>query len=526
MRRKVNQWLVLWMTGILVAGLLPAHSIAAETSEAKIGEMAQVDYGLDNPRVDHGVTTWDCIYFGNYWQEDTDGDGNVDKNDDKTPIKWRVLSVEGDDAFLLADKNLDCQSYNSQCWQITWENCTMRSWLNGYGAVENKVGMDYSGNGFLDNAFTESERQTIKTTDVVNNDNPDYGTAGGNDTVDQIYLLSLDELTNPAYGFISSTGNTDTRQAVNTAYTAGGGEIGGSTQSEGRADYWWSRSPGKNSSAATLVHADGQISGIYLVNYVQMVVRPVLHLNLADSRESWSSAGTVAAGKSTATPMSTEKPTDKPTPTPTPTSVYTPTPTPVLVSTQEPTLTPTGTPVQTVAPTGKPTAVPTAATSAEPTPDATLTPENKEVNVPDDVSSGHTGGKGSSMAGGSDRKENDFPGNTIRTEKKGSTSKKTSIPNVAKIKKYKVRAKKRGVVLTWKKDSKISGYQIQVSTKKNFKSAKKILIKKGKKQYKISKLISGEKYYVRIRAYQFYQTPDGAKKRAYGKWTIKRIRIR
>ena len=151
--------------------------------------------------------------------------------------------------------------------------------------------------------------------------------------MDQIYLLSLDELTNPAYGFISSTGNTDTRQAVNTAYTAGGGEIGGSTQSEGRADYWWSRSPGKNSSAATLVHTDGQISDIYLVNYVQMVVRPVLHLNLADLRESWSSAGTVAVGKSTATPMPTEKPTEKPTPTPTPT--------PVLVPTQEPTLAPT-----------------------------------------------------------------------------------------------------------------------------------------------------------------------------------------
>lgn len=496
MRSKVNQWLVLWMTEILVAGLLPAHSIAAEMSETKIGETAQVDYGLDNPRVDQGVTTWDCIYFGNYWQEDTDGDGNADKNDDKTPIKWRVLSVEGDDAFLMADKNLDCQSYNSQCWQITWENCTMRSWLNGYGAVENKVEMDYSGNGFLDNAFTESERQAIKTTDVVNNDNPDYGTAGGNDTVDQIYLLSLDELTNPAYGFISSTGNTDTRQAVNTAYTAGGGEIGGSTQSEGRADYWWSRSPGKNSSAATLVHTDGQISDIYLVNYVQMVVRPVLHLNLADSRESWSSAGTVAVGKSTATPM----PTEKPTPTPTPTPVLVPTQEPTLAPTQEPTLAPTGTPVQTVAPTGMPTAVPTAATLAEPTPEATLTPENKKVNVPDDVSSGHTEGK-------------------------GSTSKKTSIPNVAKVKKFKVRAKKRGVVLTWKKDSKISGYQIQVSTKKNFKGAKKIFIKKGKKKYKISKLKTGKKYYVRIRAYQFYQASDGVRKRAYGKWTIKRIRI-
>ena len=53
---------------------------------------------MNNPRTDNErVTTWDCIWFGNYWQEDTNGDGIADKSDDKTPIKWRVLSVENDD---------------------------------------------------------------------------------------------------------------------------------------------------------------------------------------------------------------------------------------------------------------------------------------------------------------------------------------------------------------------------------------------------------------------------------------------
>ncbi len=101
--------------------------------------------------------------------------------------------------------------------------------------------------------------------------------------------------------------------------------------------------------------------------------------------------------------------------------------------------------------------------------------------------------------------------------------KKSTIPKVAKIKKFKVKAQKKGLVLTWKKNAKASGYQIQISTKKNFKSAKKISLKKNKTKYKIAKLKSGKKYYVRIRAYQLYQTQDGKKKKAYGKWTAKRI---
>ena len=46
---------------------------------------------LKNPTTEEGITTWDSIWFGNYWQGDTNGDGKADKNDEKQPIKWRVL---------------------------------------------------------------------------------------------------------------------------------------------------------------------------------------------------------------------------------------------------------------------------------------------------------------------------------------------------------------------------------------------------------------------------------------------------
>ena len=79
-------------------------------------------YGLNNPTTDsNGVTTWDCVYFGNYWQNDTNGDGVADENDAKQPIKWRVLSVDGDDAFILADQILDARAYNETWTNVTWE---------------------------------------------------------------------------------------------------------------------------------------------------------------------------------------------------------------------------------------------------------------------------------------------------------------------------------------------------------------------------------------------------------------------
>ena len=300
----------LLLTGALLAGLLPLGTVtksrAAEqpalrnprilktTQEVAPGSAGKKE--LKKPTTENGITTWDCIWFGNYWQEDTNGDGKADKKDDKTPIKWRVLSVEGDDVFLLADKNLDCQKYNDTDTSVTWENCTMRSWLNGYGAEANKDGRDYSDNNFLDQAFLSEEQTAVKTTNVVNHDNPGFGTEGGKDTSDKVYLLSIDEVTDPVYGFNSSDDSDSTRQAVNTAYVAGGGEINsGNMRSAGSVDDWWLRSPGDTSRYASSVDIGGDVDtyGVSVSDHYY-AARPALHLNLS-SASSWSYAGTVTS---------------------------------------------------------------------------------------------------------------------------------------------------------------------------------------------------------------------------------------
>ena len=242
---------------------------------------------MQNPITDgNGVTTWDCIYFGNYYQSNSST---------KEPIKWRVLSVNGSDAFLLADQNLDAKPYNEEYTDVTWATCTLRTWLN---------------DTFLNTAFTSAEQAAIKNTSVVNDDNPYHGTEGGENTTDKVYLLSIAEVSNTAYGFNGDfQTSSETREAKNTAYAKECGAL----ESEGGC-WWWLRSPGLHSEGASSVYYYGRGNTIgYHVYDDSKAVRPALHLNLSSSNL-WSYAGKVTSeggggsSQATPTPATTEPP--------------------------------------------------------------------------------------------------------------------------------------------------------------------------------------------------------------------------
>ncbi|MDE5778300.1 MAG: hypothetical protein K2I10_07365, partial [Lachnospiraceae bacterium] len=186
---------------------------------------------LNNPRKgSNGVVTWDLVYFGRYPQSDASG-----KKSD--PIKWRVLSVNGNDAFLAADCNLDTVKYNEQEKDVTWETCTMRSWLNGYGFQYNAFKKDYRNDNFMNRAFGAAEQNAIKLTTVKNSGNMYYNGAGSSDTKDKLFLLSYEEVTNPAYGFLAVSNDNikkgmfgskyisedQAKMRKNTAYIGAGG---------------------------------------------------------------------------------------------------------------------------------------------------------------------------------------------------------------------------------------------------------------------------------------------------------------
>lgn len=266
------------MALVLTSVVLPVHTKKSSAAESTSS------YGLSNPTISNDVTTWDCIYFGNYWQNDTNGDGKADQNDQKQPIKWRVLSVNGNDAFLLADQNLDAKPYNNERANVTWATCTLRTWLN---------------DTFLNTAFTSAEQATIKNTTVVNDDNPKYGTEGGVNTTDKVYLLSIAEACNTAYGFNGEfRTHSKTREAKNTVYVKEcGAWTSTSTEYEGNG-LWWLRSPGYDydSNGASSVVSDGYGNDfcVFVDSDYGYAVRPALHLDLSSSNL-WSYAGKVTA---------------------------------------------------------------------------------------------------------------------------------------------------------------------------------------------------------------------------------------
>ena len=290
MKRKTKRLLAKLLALVMVLSLC----------EITLGQStpAKAAVSLQNPTTDgNGVTTWDCIYFGNYYQSNSST---------KEPIKWRVLSVNGNDAFLLADQTLDAKPYNEKFTDVTWATCTLRAWLNGT---------------FLNTAFTSAEQAAIRNTTVVNEDNPYYGTEGGENTTDKVYLLSIAEASNTAYGFNGEFDtSSNTREAKNTAYAK---ECGASTATSAEYEgngWWWLRSPGYNSDFASDVDSIGcgvdYGHSVYDDNYA---VRPALHLNLSSSTL-WSYAGKVTSegggGSSQATPTPMPTQTSKPTSTP------------------------------------------------------------------------------------------------------------------------------------------------------------------------------------------------------------------
>ena len=187
----------------------------------------------------------DTLMFGSYEQDD-----NVENGAEA--IEWVVLAKQGDKALLVSKYALDYQPYNTSWTNVTWESCTLRSWLN---------------ESFLSTAFTEDERSHIGDTNVTNADNGEYGTPGGNPTVDKVFLLSIDE----AEEYFASDGD---RVCFPTAYAQGSqaGSNGGC--------HWWLRSPGSVSGNAARVFLDGGVAtNGWGVGDGNVAVRPALWIN-------------------------------------------------------------------------------------------------------------------------------------------------------------------------------------------------------------------------------------------------------
>lgn len=99
-------------------------------------------------------------------------------------------------------------------------------------------------------------------------------------------------------------------------------------------------------------------------------------------------------------------------------------------------------------------------------------------------------------------------------------------PTVKKVSRVKIKSSKRKLTLLWKKNKSVSGYQIQISKNRRFKKAKIKRLSKNKNKYIFKRLKSKKRYYVRIRAYVTYKNNAGKNTKAYGKWIVKKKKVK
>lgn len=197
------------------------------------------------------------------------------------PIQWKVLENDGKTLFVVSDKVLDCRQYNETKQDVTWENSTLRSWLNGYDGSQNIENKDFSNQGFLQTAFSGEEQAVILQSTLDNQNSSQYQTPAGNNTADSVFLLSLSETANENYGFSDNIqASTADRQAAASDYAyAMGVEKTTASGMEEKCD-WWLRSPGMCSYDGAYVNFSGYPNQVGLgVDYEGLGVRPALYIS-------------------------------------------------------------------------------------------------------------------------------------------------------------------------------------------------------------------------------------------------------
>ena len=183
----------------------------------------------------------------------------------KERIEWILLEKQENKVFMVSKYALDYKKYDDAIREVAWEECTLRKWLN---------------KDFLEDAFDEAEQKRIAETNLRNADNSKFGTSGGEDTLDKVFLLSVDE----ANAYFSSD---DARKCKPTEYA----ESQVAAYVVNGCCWWWLRSPGYEPDRAVSVYDNGHIEmtgnlvygdawGDEVMEYTGNAVRPALWVNI------------------------------------------------------------------------------------------------------------------------------------------------------------------------------------------------------------------------------------------------------
>ncbi len=229
------------------------------------------------------------VYFNQYRPHWVDIDSNNDHtNQDENgyyvetiywfkyePISWTILDETK--GLLLCDMAIDSQTYDVE-QSNNYKYSTIRAWLN---------------DTFYNTAFSTGEKKIIKTTTVdnsarsTNSHNNAYLLNNGvngyacSNTQDKVFLLSMQEVTNSAYGFNASFSYDDakrSKKATDYALSQGCFAFDGGVNNGN--SFWWLRSPYFSDGYLCLsIRRGGAVSGEY-VYITNAGVVPALKIQL------------------------------------------------------------------------------------------------------------------------------------------------------------------------------------------------------------------------------------------------------
>jgi len=178
---------------------------------------------------------------------------------------WRVIDIQDNWALILSDRILSSHSFNANATSGLWEHSDIRQYLNGV---------------FYESNFSADERALIRETTVINNDNPWFGIEGGSDTLDRIFLLSIEEVVT-YFGDSGQLRNRPGRYSWDFSIDDEFNANRATTYGESPF-WWWLRSPGQGSFDAASVSHVGTINvgGNHSISRLDGV-RPALWLDIS-----------------------------------------------------------------------------------------------------------------------------------------------------------------------------------------------------------------------------------------------------
>jgi len=187
--------------------------------------------------------------------------------------EWRVLDIKKNAALIITEYIIEKREYHTKK-EATWADCELRKYLNGE---------------FYERFAADEKMRIIPVTNTTP-DNPWYGTSGGADTEDKIFLLNIEDAVCRYFGDSSKHLAHRTKSEKYWFAKKDENNIKRVTNYpvEGAwGTWWWLRTPGRDNRLAVYIHGNGcvGINGNGITKRAKSVtgtggVRPALWLKL------------------------------------------------------------------------------------------------------------------------------------------------------------------------------------------------------------------------------------------------------